>query len=41
MSRIDEETDLKLREEQAESSRGRGCIDQIIALRNIIEQNAY
>ena len=36
--RIDEEIDSKLREEQAGFRKGRGCIDQILALRNIIEQ---
>ena len=38
LGRIDTAVDLKLREEQAGFRKGRGCIDQIFALRNIIEQ---
>ena len=38
LGRIDEVIDNKLREEQAGFRRGRGCIDQIFAIRNIIEQ---
>ena len=38
LSRIDEEIDEILREEQAGFRKFRGCADQIFALRNIIEQ---
>ena len=38
LQRIDCALDVKLREEQAGFRKGRGCIDQIFALRNIIEQ---
>jgi hypothetical protein len=38
LKRIDEKIDEKLREEQAGFMKGRGCIDQIFAIRNIIEQ---
>ena len=38
LSRFDEQIDEILREEQAGFRRSRGCIDQIFALRNIIEQ---
>ncbi len=38
LSRIDEEIDDMLREEQAGFRKSRGCADQIFALRNIIEQ---
>ena len=38
LKRIDCALDVKLREEQAGFRKGRGCIDQIFALRNIIEQ---
>jgi hypothetical protein len=38
LNRIDAAIDSQLREEQAGFRRGRGCIDQIFALRNIIEQ---
>ena len=38
LGRIDEVIDNKLREEQAGFRRGRGCIDQNFAIRNIIEQ---
>ena len=39
LKRIEEEIDSKLREEQAGFRRNRGCIDQILTLRNIIEQS--
>ena len=38
LKRIENELDNKLREEQAGFRKGRGCTDQIFALRNIIEQ---
>ena len=38
LRRIDKALDSKLREEQAGFRRGRGCMDQVFALRNIIEQ---
>ncbi|XP_013401097.1 uncharacterized protein LOC106166982 [Lingula anatina] len=38
LKRIDRAIDSRLREEQAGFQKGRGCIDQIYALRNIIEQ---
>jgi hypothetical protein len=38
LNRIEKAIDIKLRQEQAGFGRGRGCIDQIFALRNIIEQ---
>ena len=38
LKRIDSAIDVKLRQEQAGFRKGRGCIDQIFALRNIIEQ---
>ena len=38
LNRIESEIDNKLREEQAGFRKNRGCIDQIFALRNIIEQ---
>ena len=38
LQRIEGEIDKKLREEQAGFRRNRGCIDQIFALRNILEQ---
>ena len=38
LKRIDTAIDEKLRQEQAGFRKGRGCIDQIFALRNIIEQ---
>ncbi len=40
LARIDEAIDKKLREEQAGFRKGRGCIDQIFTLRNIIESCA-
>ena len=39
LNRINKAIDSKLREEQAGFRRGRGCIDQIFALRNIFEQS--
>ena len=38
LKRIDCALDVKLRQEQAGFRKGRDCIDQIFALRNIIEQ---
>jgi hypothetical protein len=38
LRRIDSAIDSRLRQEQAGFRKGRGCIDQIFALRNIIEQ---
>ncbi|CAH1248758.1 Hypp8389 [Branchiostoma lanceolatum] len=38
LKRIDSVIDPKLREEQAGFRKGRGCADQLFALRNIIEQ---
>ena len=38
LNRIDEELDKTLRQEQAGFRKGRGCIDQIFALKNIVEQ---
>ena len=38
LNRIDVAIDKKLRQEQAGFRKGKGCIDQIFALRNIIEQ---
>ena len=38
LKRIDSATDAKIRQEQAEFRNVRGYIDQIFALRNIIEQ---
>ena len=38
LKRIDKIVDEKLREEQAGFRRGRGCIDKMFTLRNIIEQ---
>ena len=40
LKRLETVIDLKLREEQAGFRRKRGCIDQIFALRNILEQCA-
>ena len=40
MKRLEKKIDTKLREEQAGFRRKRGCIDQIFALRNILEQCA-
>ena len=39
MKRLSLVVDLKLHEEQADFRRGRGCIDHICTLRNIIEQS--
>ena len=38
LGRIYAAVDLKLRQEQVGFRRGRGCIDQIFAARNVIEQ---
>jgi len=38
LNRIDTELDDTLRQEQAGFRKGKGCIDQIFALKNIIEQ---
>ena len=38
LKRIDCALDVKLRQEQAGFRKGRGCIDQIFARQNIIEQ---
>ena len=38
LGRIDSAIDTKLRQEQAGFRKGRGCIDQIFTIRNIIEQ---
>lgn len=38
LDRIDATVDQKLRQEQAGFRRGRGCIDQLFELRNIIDQ---
>ena len=38
LNRIDDAINTKLRQEQAGFIKGKGCIDQIFALRNIIEQ---
>lgn len=38
LDRVSEAIDTKLRKEQAGFRKGKGCIDQIFALRNIIEQ---
>ena len=38
MNRILDSIDKKLRKEQAGFRKNKGCIDQIFALRNIIEQ---
>lgn len=39
LKRIDQAIDTRLRQEQAGFRKGRGCIDQIFVLRNIIEQS--
>ena len=39
LKRIEKAIDTTLREEQAGFRRGRGCMDQIFALRNILEQS--
>ena len=39
LNRIDKELDKTLRQEQAGFRKGRGCIDQIFTLKNIIEQS--
>ena len=38
LGRLDSAIDVRLREEQAGFRKGRGCIDQIFTIRNIIEQ---
>ena len=38
INRLSNVVDSRLREEQAEFRKGKSCIDQIFALRNIIEQ---
>ena len=37
LGRLDSAIDMRLREEQARFRKGRGCIDQIFTIRNIIE----
>ena len=39
LNRIDEELDNILRQEQTGFRKGKGCVDQIFKLRNIIEQS--
>ena len=39
LNRIDEELDTILRQEQTGFRKGKGCVDQIFTLRNIIEQS--
>ena len=39
LNRIEGAIDVKMRQEQAGFRRGKGCTDQIFALRNIIEQS--
>ena len=39
LNRIEEAIDVNLRQEQAGFRRGKGCMDQIFSLRNIIEQS--
>ena len=39
LNRIEEDIDVNLRQEQAGFRRGKGCMDQIFSLRNIIEQS--
>ena len=39
LNRIDEELDIILKQEQTGFRKGKGCVDQIFTLRNIIEQS--
>ena len=39
LNRIEGAIDVNLRQEQSGFRRGKGCMDQILSLRNIIEQS--